>query len=394
MSTTGVADPASTTAGESEPHGEHADCLYRNDVMFVGGRAGQSLPTDELTELDPQAFAEVLGVTSGQDRELLGELLSRDEGLVPYAISQRGDPLAIASSLRGQGFDASPILLTTVSGHWMFAGGDDPVRLPDDPGITVGSLEAKYRIAVVDTGYEEDRATPEWLAERVSPASSGGEPEGALPDEVRGHGKFVASIIAQEAPNAEIVVAGMSDVTRDRFYGDLPKDADTGYTTDEVRLFLAVGRLLDAAANDPYDVLNLSLGTYVCPDLPNSGLAVRAAIDLWTDAMPDAPIVAAAGNHNPSEMPTTPFIPAAFVDDTKNLVAVASVDAAGVLSVFSNDADVSAIGEHLVGVREDGYWDAWSGTSFAAAVVSAHVAENATLPAPGIVALVNVRQYP
>jgi hypothetical protein len=59
------------------------------------------------------------------------------------------------------------------------------------------------------------------------------------------------------------------------------------------------------------------------------------------------------------------------------------------LSFFSNEAQIGATGEGLLGVLDDGRAAYWSGTSFATAVVSAEVVKTnpPVLPPPSVVQL-------
>ncbi|HEX6659111.1 MAG TPA: hypothetical protein VF065_13575, partial [Ilumatobacter sp.] len=103
-------------------------------------------------------------------------------------------------------------------------------------------------------------------------------------------------------------------------------------------------------------------------------LAIRMALELWKARLPDAPIVAAAGNHLDEPETDELFIPGGWTDFT-GLYGVESRKQEDVKqrSFFSNKGTVGAVGEGLLGVREDGKTTHWSGTSFAAAVVSADV---------------------
>ena len=203
----------------------------------------------------------------------------------------------------------------------------------------------------------------------------------SVPPEVQGHGKFVASIIAQEEPSVGVVIAGMSNLTDESFEGDLRTlmpAAANGITSDELQLYATIERFGESRTN--FDALNLSLGTYQCPDLNDSGFAMRAAIGLWTRKFRNAPIVAAAGNHEVGKTPPTDFIPAAWANG-RRLYGIVSVDSSDNLSPFSNDARDASNGGDTIGMRHDcqprsceSEWTTWSGTSFAAPVASARLA--------------------
>jgi hypothetical protein len=373
--------PAPTVDTTTVPS-DHEDCLYRDDLVFVRGAEPADPPAELTGPLEVGDLAEVLGLDDPEDAERLGGLLESGQ-LAAYSVADGADPLELADLLEEtEDLEASPVLLTTITGHWTFAPGAPPTDGVDAPAQDPGEgldFNPEVFVAVVDTGYSEDEGTPAWLADRVDPLAARDAESGALPLEIVGHGKFVASVIAQEAPAVGVVVAAMRNLTADdTFYGDLPGLAASGFTTDEVQLYLAVGRL---AGSSNFGALNLSLGSYQCPVLNDSGFAIREAVNLWNREA-GTPIVAAAGNHDPAVGPSSvPFIPAAYASDSSsNVFAVASIGASGSLSSFSNAADVTAIGENLIGVRIDGEWAAWSGSSFATAVVSAEIAKNGPLP--------------
>lgn len=169
-------------------------------------------------------------------------------------------------------------------------------------------------------------------------------------DVLAGHGTFVAGIITQHAPDARIAVIRL-----------LGSDG----VCDELDLIAALDRL------PPVDVVNLSLGCHTWDDRPSA--VISAAVERL-DA--STVLVAAAGNDGD----TRPFWPAALPD----VVAVAALDAAGTgAASFTNRGDwvdACAIGEDVRGAfvslttPEQPSFARWSGTSFAAPVVSAAIA--------------------
>lgn len=172
---------------------------------------------------------------------------------------------------------------------------------------------------------------------------------------------------------------------------------------------MAMQRLLGTGI--AFDVLNLSVGAYGCP-LSESALAFQAALISWYSTTAGHPVSAAVGNHEPGES-TPRFLPAqmpltggpgARLRSSRccaprrrpachkgALYDVQSVDADGKQSAFSNSGHFSAIGENVVGVRLGaGTASIWSGSSFAAAVISAHLAGGQPLSDGAVVPLQGV----
>lgn len=181
------------------------------------------------------------------------------------------------------------------------------------------------------------------------------EPDGTR-DYVAGHGTFVAGVIRQLAPGAEIV--GLGTV---RSNGTVT-DAEVAGAIDEL------------ATEEQVDILNLSLGGYVHG-------ASATGLPCTTDALarlrakhPRVIVVAAAGNDRKTE----PFFPAALGD----VIGVGATDLQGNRAWFSNRGpwvDVwtlgvavssSYIGPSLTelggGLTQLGATVKWTGTSFAA----------------------------
>ncbi|HZI45963.1 MAG TPA: S8/S53 family peptidase, partial [Ilumatobacter sp.] len=285
------------------------------------------------------------------------------------------DPFDDALKAFDNGVETSPILLTTLSGHYSVMPATTPVedssRTPD-PDLSNPSTVA--HIAVVDSGYRESPA-PTWLAERARAVDATIDDDEQGPASWRGHGKFVASIIVQQNPNTFVWVAALKPVAQDKFLHWIevdPEDTADYYLADEFGLFSAVRRLLDVLDSDisnrpqNYSALNLSVGAWTC-GLSISGLLIRAALDLWRSRQENAPIVAAAGNHFHTPPPEERFIPGQF-QNVPGLYGVKSLTQdEQQTSFFSNEALVGATGEGLLGVLDDGTtpnWRAahWSGS--------------------------------
>ncbi len=245
---------------------------------------------------------------------------------------------------------------------------------------------AGVTVAVIDTGIGEDVAirTDDWLAgipikkgDNVDVLDEPGSPKGL--DAGAGHGTFVAGVVRQVAPAADV-----------RIYRALDSD---GVGSEE-----GIACAIVRAWRDGATIINLSLGQESYGDYPPVALA--AALDLISD---DVIVVAAAGNLGgiaPDDPAATrPHWPAAF----RRVVGVGGLDPKGKPATWSKRGswvDASTVGEGIVSTFVPGTaeatpqnqtpppptfvapdpWATWLGTSFAAPQICGLVA--ATI-APG-----------
>lgn len=192
-------------------------------------------------------------------------------------------------------------------------------------------------------------------------------------DREAGHGTFVAGVVLQGAPRTTFVIERV-----------LRSDG----LCDEAELLTVLQQLALRTGPGRADVLNLSFGGYTHDDQPSPHVAAAVAA-----LMPRTVVVAAAGNHGSDR----PFWPAAL----PNVTAVGALTADGSrIARFSNYGDW--VDTYRVGVRlqsafvsyptspsastaagGDGAtgtdpvfrgYAQWSGTSFAAPVVTAEIA--------------------
>ncbi|MGD9527932.1 S8 family peptidase [Pseudonocardia sp.] len=218
---------------------------------------------------------------------------------------------------------------------------------PEIPGP--GSAGQGVRVGVVDTPLRPGPSTGP-LSHRL------------------GHGLFVDGLIRRQAPGATVEHRGALDG---------PDGRGDSWT---------VARAIVELARSGIDVLNLSLGCYAPPDGPP--LVVRRAIERVPR---DVLVVAAAGNHGlfanlaaartprsaiwPGALPPVVAVGAVREDGTRpdwspDLPWITCAAAgAGVVSTYL-DGDVQLTD----GVQAFTGFARWSGTSFAAAVVSGAVA--------------------
>jgi len=266
-------------------------------------------------------------------------------------------------------------------------------HLPVYPGDDLPDGWSAIQVAVLDTGIVDDDEntgqprTDGWLTNIVR--DHGGKPNGNIdplygpaggPQFVNGagHGTFVAGIVQQVDPYAQIRVVKVLGVE--------------GIGSD---VEVAIGIL--EAVSDGARILNLSLGTETAEEQPP--LATLVALELLAEWRrdgrldQDVVLVAAAGNNHD----TRPVWPAAFCTIPTfgvRVVSVAALTANGEPAEFSTHGfwiTCSTIGNGVLSPfvigdettvmdpapdswTEKNPWAIWSGTSFAAPQVAGAVA--------------------
>jgi hypothetical protein len=286
--------------------------------------------------------------------------------------------------LTGSGVAAAPTMVSALHMVLKSTDGAAPTSVTVDPfteqEVALTLAQDQIVVAVIDTGIDEHMRSDGWLNEvgrrsndnvdLLDVFSSLGTPALPILDIGAGHGTFVAGIIRQVDPQAKIVV-----------YSGL----DTHGLASEETIASAMIR----AALDGVHVINLSLGVErvngVVPP------ALEAAVK-QIQSLDDPPaIVASAGNNGTEE----PVYPAAF-DDVVSVGALQAVEVTGQTPAGADWSShgtwvrCSAVGEGIVSTfvkgQEDPHfggndvypqdsWAVWSGTSFAAPQISAHIAK-------------------
>jgi hypothetical protein len=367
--------------GEQLPRG-----VLRAPHQFGGGylyRPGQLL-------CDRRNAAAVRAALREQGIEVVGdEEPVRETGLVRMRVAEEriSVPEAI-TRLRGREFHPEDGERPwSVHPHYVLCAGTHPKAFPTAPpakGAALNDLSGSItnppgggvRVAVLDSGLMEGHP---FLGARARPMRAGVPDDLEQPalnadgflEQYAGHGTFIAGIVLQHAPGAEVLAGKI-------VAGDGCFDDDS--------LALAI----DALPDDIH-VLNLSLGAYTHGDvgLPLTALALA---DVFT-RNPGLVVVASAGNDGLDRM----TFPAAF----KRVVGVGALGPGGGRACFSNfgpwvDAwapgvevqstffDVEAepqpvpgphcLGEPAKGPQQYKLWASWSGTSFAAPKVAGAIA--------------------
>ena len=316
---------------------------------------------------------------------------SFDTGEDEEASKEVDDALAFLS---GNGVPAARTMVTALHMVVKSVDGPAPTSVTVDTFPQAGApltAEGEIVVAVIDTGIDEQMRGDGWLNEiaRVNVDTNGiadnvvdkldaiPQPNDLL-DFGAGHGTFVAGIVRQVDPLARIIV-----------YRALDSD---GLASEE-----AVACAMLRAAEDHVHVISLSLGMQAVDDDDRRCPALTSAVQqIMAHENPPA-IVASAGNYGTTEL----VYPAAL----PGVVSVAALRAekdpgsgqpleGAKWSTHGDWVTCSTIGEGIVStfvkgredpefggndvypLDEDGdSWAVWSGTSFAAPQIAAHIAK-------------------
>jgi subtilisin family serine protease len=252
-----------------------------------------------------------------------------------------------------------------------------PVPAPASTGFAAhrpDGLAGLVKVAVVDTGVWRDSPLPPGYysaAPEDFETDVDVDKDGLLDGDV-GHANFIAGVIAQHSPNADI---------------QMLRVLDTFGVCTELELVTALSRLDNATK-----VVNLSLGGYTVDDQPPLVLQ-DALTDLFSTG--DRLVIAAAGNDGQR---TRPFWPAAFAAGTQpwhhRMVAVAAHDGQKICD-WSNAGDwvtLSAPGldvssTYVLHAEFSTGWALWSGTSFATPHAVAAIARQLAAGGSSVAAL-------
>ncbi len=334
-------------------------------------------------------FDDVGGLDDGQPRTglsrryvLPSRRVSGDQDLLRTLSELDGDPAF------GPGF-ATPDHLVHIAGK----GTCCPATEPEESGLdgpwpplnSNANAGAGVSVVVIDTGwYPPAQTQVSWLSGVT------GEPEPVpIPDppgqlrEYAGHGTFVAGLVRAMAPACDLHVLNFA----------VDKDFPGGGVLESQ----LVAQLDAALAHSPLpDLINLSAGCPTRLDLPLRSFEVWRGDLLARTPESDLVLVAAAGNNSSPGR----FYPASF----DWAVGVGALDYNGKVSSFSNfglSVDVFALGRNLVNAFPMGDYTCqekpnagdrrkftrmlarWSGTSFAAPLVTGLIAAEMSSQQPG-----------
>jgi hypothetical protein len=355
---------------------------------------------DELlvTASGPQRLADAVA----EVRQRLNGSVIGETPLNPFAatLTLRGGLLSeaflrqVIPTLQGRGFSTDLNYLEPALPNYALRPGGNPVTA-DDPGIGQGG---EGRVLVVDSPAEHPAAAP-GVTTIGSPVDYDVDGNGFV-DEDHGHGVFVATLIKELAPTAEVVLAGVNG-------GHLAASARwSPMVFSDADVISAIGQAFGLSATGverPFDVVNLSLGGAGCGGIGSRlalGRFLRDLAEMSAQTTGVRPVyVAAAGNDGAN----VKHFPAAWRDEPTMQAVAAVVDLVSPPGVGDEIRAIQAsleAGMIAVGSRTDGErdsfsncgrwvnavaagadtvsrypsptgWASWSGTSFATARVSA-----------------------
>lgn len=287
------------------------------------------------------------------------------------------DLLAVRRALRGKGVRADVDHVTPLAGVVKGEGGPENTSGRRDFGTLAWESHGKVAVAVLDTGIAEEQRGDGWLGHDVierrgdnidvlDAFPAGGD---GLLDFATGHGTFVAGVVQQVCPDADVRVYRAAD-------------------SDGIGTEVELGCALIRAVRDGAQVVNISLGTRTQDDGPPVALeaAFEVVAQIEAEQQREVLVVAAAGNYGD----TRPCWPAAF----RRVVAVAGLTADGqgapTWSTHGVWVDCSTVGEGVMSTYLEGKespvfdpepdefgqdaWAVWTGTSFAAPQIAGAVA--------------------
>lgn len=279
----------------------------------------------------------------------------------------------VARTLRNRGFSVSLSYITPTAPVTKGKGAPEPASPPDGPPAFGDGSGTPAKVAIIDTGISGQPRDDRWLqgiGGDVDPLDRFPLPDGdGYLDLAAGHGTFVAGIVRQVAPRAEVTV-----------YGAVDSD---GLGTEVT----VACEMIRAVKEGEAQIINLSLGCQTHDDLPP--IAIAAALEVigeWERQHGrEVLIVAAAGNYGDAR----PCWPAAF----PRVVSVAGLAPDLLPAPWSSHGfwvTCSTIGQGVRSTYVEGRespllvpapldfgadaWATWSGTSFAAPQITGALA--------------------
>lgn len=260
-------------------------------------------------------------------------LYSRDS----YLRSARGGPVPVTLSVRppvpralGGAFDRRPVIAvldTGISAHEWFGTTDRDTGLP--PG---GFIRELKEVQDAITASSREAGTAARLIEDYWDADVPANPLTGELDRHAGHGTFIAGIIRQVAPDAEIAVARIMAGDGVAYESDVLAALER--LVEQVRSAQAPG----GNPADMIDILSLSVGYYI-ETMDDEAETTEFARQINTLADLGVLVVAAAGN----DATTRPFFPAALATVApagggEPVLSVGALNPNGTKAFFSNQA--------------------------------------------------------
>jgi hypothetical protein len=359
------------------------ECHVLRDLVTVEvedvAAASAQLGSDPL---DPGSLNDILG------GDLDGGALERLVNLIGvFSIGE--DPHEVAAQLRDNDITASPVHAVGTMNHIRLMTGAPARRATVTAEPELDEIEPTQFIGVIDSGVTSARYRPDWLSNGLMARPEDVEPPNFPPETDppwASHGSFTAGLIREIAPKHTIALARARPRPIGRFSASMQPSHEPGDDpTTELDVLEATIRLVDRlrSADGEVTALNMSLGAHACDKKDPMLVALKAAVRLWRDNFPEAPIFAAGGNTESKRK----VFPAAY----KKVRGVsAAADGSGDQVVWDRAhspiaaskrrwiTDV-APGVDLIGTSGmTGGWVTWSGSSFATAVACALYANGVT----------------
>ena len=270
-----------------------------------------------------------------------------------------GDPAVVEEEINFSGSDPGgdtrSFYGSTTSAAYQAQTQGSSLRLNEAQQLSMGS---GIVVAILDTGVDSTHPVlassmlPGWNfvtnSTDTSDVARGTDSNAnGLPDELVGHGTFIAGIVHLVAPNSQILPVTVLD-------------------SDGRATSFRVAKGIYYAIDHQADVINLSMGSSASTMVMSD--AIEEARQHWIT------VVAAGGNYGNSA-PVPEQFPAAM--ESNRTIAVAATDWTGVRAPFSSYGDymtISAPGVDVIGTFPGGTFEIAEGTSFSTAWTTGAVA--------------------
>lgn len=284
----------------------------------------------------------------------------------------------IARALRRKGVPMAWDYISPLSIVMKAEGGVEPSAFTGGAATQVGP--GAVRVAVIDTGIDGTVRGDGWLS-RIGRTESNIDllddiPKDGFLDLGAAHGTFVAGLIEEVAPAAEVVMYKVFD-------------------SDGVGSEVDVAQAMVQAVRDGFDagkpvILNLSLGMETLDDLPP--VALEVALEIIRELELQDPerqvlVVAAAGNFGrarpcfPAALPDVVSV-AALTQELKPALwsshgfwVTCSTIGEGVRSTYVEGKEMPEIDPDSPDTFGPDAWARWSGSSFAAPQIAGKIAQ-------------------
>ena len=300
------------------------------------------LPDQLVAAASPEVVEAVLrGGVLGGDVTIVDTDLPAPDGLtvLEFGAAVSGStPGAAAAELRALGIPAAPHHRVIPNPSWKWGPAGDAVPAPDgtvpDPSAV---SEPSAVVTVIDTGLPDDGSGSVAVAFSNQQPDDQVEPAG-IGLRFRGHGLFVAGVTRQRAESADIVVRTPYEIDR-ADEAQVPKAPESGIWQV----------MLEARAEelDKGGVMNISGGTYPCPD---GGPPLLLAAATATIGREDIVLVASTGNEGIPRpaAPSDIMYPAGFAEPNAPPVLPGQLDVNAVEQLLAQQGIDGQAGQEAI----------------------------------------------